>query len=49
MTYREQRHLDQQLPVRETAELASPGMKAEDLDDYATVYRYYPTFVDAEV
>lgn len=49
MTYREQRHLDQQLPVGEAAELTSPGMNAEDLRDYAAVYRYYPTFVDAEV
>jgi hypothetical protein len=46
LTYREQRHLDRQLPG---TNVESPGVPTEDLEAYARLYRYFPHFVEAEL
>lgn len=46
LTYREQRHLDKQLPGTRAE---APGVPAEDLEAYARLYRYFPHFVEAEL
>jgi len=46
LTYREQRHLDRQLP---RARLRAAGVPSEDLQAYAELYRYFPHFVEAEL
>lgn len=49
LTYKEIRHLDRQLPVDDPADLEGPGIPPEDLEKYAGLYRYFPTFAEAEV
>jgi len=49
LTYREIRHLDKQLPVDDPGDLEGPGISLEDLERYARLYRYFPTFAEAEV
>lgn len=46
LTYKEQRHLDAQLPSESAS---SPGVPEEDVRDYKNVYRYFPKFVEAEI
>lgn len=46
LTYREQRHLDRQLPGTVAK---APGVPTEDLEAYAKLYRYFPYFVEAEL
>lgn len=47
LTFREMRRLNEQLPRDE--ELGAPGVPEEDVKRYEKVYRYFPTFVDAEI
>lgn len=50
LTYREIRHLDQQLPfVVGGAPLNAPGVPADDLTNYGSVYRFFPNFTEAEI
>lgn len=48
LTFREMRHLDEQLPI--ATELPTvPDVPEEDVERYAELYRYFPKFVDAEL
>lgn len=49
LTYREIRHLDRQLPRAKNKRLALPKVSAEDIKNYENIYRYFPTFAEAEV
>ena len=49
LTYRELRHLDRQLPNANQEPLDAKGVPAKDLKAFESVYRYYPTFAEAEL
>jgi len=49
LTYRELRHLDQHLPTANLGELTMHSVPQEDLQTYAAVYRYFPTFAETEI
>jgi hypothetical protein len=49
LTYKEIRHLDEQLPVLQSLELKAHGIPAEDLDLYSRLYRYFPNFAEADL
>lgn len=44
LTTMEIRHLNAQLPTRSPAKLRAPGVPDSDIQQYAEVYRYFPTF-----
>ena len=46
MTFKEQRHLDAQLPG---SSAQSPGLTRDDVDAYRQVYRYFPAFTEVEL
>jgi hypothetical protein len=48
LTYRELRYLDSQLPC-DADELKAEGLSLEVLRHYAEIYRFYPTYAEAEV
>jgi hypothetical protein len=49
LTFREIRHLDQQLPCASGTEASSPGVPAKDVENYSKLYRYFPVFAESEV
>lgn len=50
LTYRELRRLDQQLPIADDAKLATQlAIPQTQLDSYRRLYRYFPTFAEAEL
>lgn len=54
LTYRERRQLDQALPAKDVDRFAARWKKKlsiplEDARNYARFYRYFPTFVDADL
>ena len=49
LTYREIQHLDSQLPVENHNNLKAQSIPQEDLEKYARVYRYFPTFAEADL
>lgn len=49
LTYKEIRHLAEQLPVNDPAELHAQAIPQKDLEAYREVYRYFPTFAEAEI
>jgi len=49
LTYRELRYLDQQLPHATPAEIETNGIPARDIRAYGKVYRYFPTFAEADL
>ncbi|MFT3783689.1 MAG: hypothetical protein QM790_16880 [Nibricoccus sp.] len=44
LTVKEVRHLNSQLPKPAEAALSAPGVPQSDLETYAEVYRYFPSF-----
>ena len=46
LTFKEQRHLDSQLPGTSPE---SPGVPTKDLEAYSRVYRYFPVFTEIEL
>ncbi len=46
LTSREIRHLNSQLPTRSSVKLRAPGVPDADVQRYAEVYRYFPTFTE---
>jgi hypothetical protein len=44
LTPKEIRHLNSQLPKRSSAALRVPGVPGADIERYAEVYRYFPSF-----
>jgi len=49
LTLKEIRHIDKQLPCEDLSQLDAPSIPPRDLERYAQIYRYFPTFVDAEI
>jgi hypothetical protein len=49
LTYREIRYLDTQLPMKEDEPLTLPGVSKKDIERYAKLYRYFPTFTEADI
>ena len=50
LTYREIRRLDMLLPCDDPEDLAGPDwLPPEDVKRYARIYRYFPTFAEAEL
>lgn len=49
LTYKEIRHLDEQLPTEDCARLEASAIPREDLERYAQVYRYFPRFAETEL
>jgi hypothetical protein len=49
LTYREIRYLDTQLPTDDCAKLDAPAVPPSHVEMYARVYRYFPTFTEAEL
>lgn len=50
LTYRETRFLDQRLPIDGAAALAaSAAIPADELKYYERIYRYFPTFAEADL
>lgn len=46
LTYKELQHLDAQLPG---GAASSPGVPSKDIEAYTEIYRYFPTFAEAEL
>ncbi len=49
LTLKEIRHLNAQLPARGLATVNAPGVAPEDVAKYAALYRWFPTFAEAEL
>ncbi|KJS10606.1 MAG: hypothetical protein VR67_17025 [Peptococcaceae bacterium BRH_c8a] len=49
LTLREIRQLNAQLPTANLEELDAPGVPKRDIERYAQVYRYFPTFTEADI
>jgi len=49
LTLREIRHLDKQLPCKDTHDLDAHSIPEKDISHYAQIYRYFPAFVEAEI
>lgn len=51
LTYRELRKLDSELPTNDIDSLKAvlPGVPEKDIKNYLDVYRYFPTFAEAEL
>lgn len=47
LTPKEIRHVNELLPKASTVSLQLPGVPISDLEDYAKIYRYYPSFVES--
>lgn len=47
LTMKEMRHLNAQLPQAAAAALNLPGVLPSDIERYAELYRYFPTFAEA--
>jgi hypothetical protein len=48
LTMRELAHLDKQLPTDGSA-ISCPGLNAQELESYASFYRYYPRYALIDV
>ncbi len=49
LTLREIRHLDSQLPINRIGGLQGHAIPRRDLTTYSRIYRYFPSFVEAEL
>ena len=49
LTYRELRYLDKQLPCAAPDDIEASGIRTEDIEAYRKVYRYFPTFAEADL
>ena len=49
LTLKEIRHLDRKLPCSEVTDIDVPSIPEIDIRRYAKIYRYFPSFVDAEI
>ena len=49
LTYREIRHLDKQLPTKSVSKILASAIPQADLEHYAKLYRYFPTFAETFV
>lgn len=49
LTYREIQHLDAQLPVGGHTSLEAKSIPEKDLKRYAQIYKYFPTFAEADM
>jgi hypothetical protein len=49
LTYRELRHLDTLLPINSVDEFGIDWLPKKDLEKYAKLYRYFPTFTESDM
>lgn len=49
LTYREIRHLEAQLPAEDFVGLDAPAVPKSDVERFARLYRYFPTFAETEL
>jgi hypothetical protein len=49
LTFREIRHLDKSSPRRGKESMAAPGVSSSEIAKFLTVYRYFPSFTEAEL
>lgn len=47
LTIKEMRHLNSQLPRLAAGQVSLPGVPKADIEHYAELYRYFPTFAEA--
>lgn len=48
LTYREIRHLDRQLPRKNSDTLEANSVPEDDIEKYELIYRYFPNFAETE-
>lgn len=46
VTRKERHHLDQNMPCRKDWSPSAFEMKSDDIEDYSTIYRYYPAYAE---
>lgn len=49
LTFKEIRHLDEQLPRNESDTLSAPAVPIRDIRKYENIYRYFPAFVETNL
>ena len=49
LTFRELRHLDQQLPTEDLSQLVCSGVSMKTLKIYQQIYRYFPNFAEMQI
>ena len=49
LTFKEIRALDEQLPKKDGETLALPSVSQEDIEKYEKIYRFFPTFTEANL
>jgi len=49
LTFKEIRHLDEQLPKEAGQVLSAPAVKPSDVEKYEKVYRFFPAFTEANL
>ncbi len=49
LTFREIKHLDAQMPIQDPSKVNLPGVKTTDIEAYSKIYRFFPTFAEAEI
>ncbi len=49
LTFKEIRHLDEQLPLKDGVSISAPSISQSDIDKYEKIYRYFPSFTEANL
>lgn len=49
LTFKEIRHIDEQLPKKEGHQLTAHAVRSSDIDKYEKLYRYFPAFTEASL
>lgn len=49
LTFKEIRHIDEQLPKKKGHQLTAHAVRASDIDKYEKVYRFFPAFTEANL
>ena len=49
LTLKEMRKIDEYLPESDPSKIKKPEVPKGDIGKYSTLYRYYPSFAEAEI
>jgi hypothetical protein len=49
LTFKEIRHINEQLPKKNGQQLVAPAVQSTDIDKYEKIYRYFPAFTEANL
>jgi putative O-methyltransferase len=49
LTFKEIRHINEQLPKKSGQQLVAPAVRSTDIDKYEKIYRYFPAFTEANL